>query len=833
MPLGLTRLLLVAARRPWLRRRLVAALAADLPLFANLLGLLGARRPLREILMGRALRLCGRLAWPLESAFPGNPDDPDLIAFIAGVLARRRAVQGLFALLVVAMLPGLARLETDNSAEVFFLAGSSDLARYRAFVERFGPDSGLRVVLSGERLFSAEGLAFVARLEAESARIEGVRNVSGPVGHHRARLPQFPPAEPGEFRVLLLGNALDRAAGFVTASGNEVSILLELEPSSGERKERVLADLERRHRGVAARRRGDDGRRGDVPARLERVGTRGRAGLFPVAAGARGAPPAATFREAGAVALPLAFVATVEIVVLGAMGYAGVKVNLVVAILPPILFVIALASAVHLMLRCRDIEADPESGGAEAAHALASAPPEGDASAAIAAMIATLATYRDKGRALFWTTVSTLAGFASLTATPVAPIRTLGLWAGIGLAFSGLAAFTLLPCLLARTMGRRSSLPERAFELRVQHLGRRVTEFAADRRAWVLAIYAGLALVAAAGLPRLQVASNALHYLAPEHPVRVGIENVERLGIGLSALEVVATGDEAEFLAARRLDQLAGLAEALRRLPGILSVVGATDLLDDVARASPLAGAFTPAELRERLLPLLRADAAGNRALGRFLAADGSATRLTLFVPTEGFARVDPLAAAALAVARQALPGATVELTGQYPLLLAMQRYLLSTLALSLLLTLPVLAITFYILLRDVKGTLYALVPNLWPVLVILGGMGWFGIPLDIATVMVASITLGLVVDDTIHTLAHYRELRGELGPRGAVADRMEKTAPAYLLTGVILACGFGVCALSAFAPTARFGLLSAVAIVIAVVADFTLVPALFGRNGK
>ena len=59
----------------------------------------------------------------------------------------------------------------------------------------------------------------------------------------------------------------------------------------------------------------------------------------------------------------------------------------------------------------------------------------------------------------------------------------------------------------------------------------------------------------------------------------------------------------------------------------------------------------------------------------------------------------------------------------------------------------------------------------------------------------------------------------------------MEKTAPAYLLTGVILASGFGVCALSGFAPTARFGLLSAIAIMIAVLADFTLVPALFGRS--
>ncbi len=70
VPLGLTRLLLAAARRPWLRRRLVAALAADPLLFANCLGLLGARRPLAELLLARALRLCGRLLWPLAPATP-------------------------------------------------------------------------------------------------------------------------------------------------------------------------------------------------------------------------------------------------------------------------------------------------------------------------------------------------------------------------------------------------------------------------------------------------------------------------------------------------------------------------------------------------------------------------------------------------------------------------------------------------------------------------------------------------------------------------------------------------------------------------------------------
>lgn len=68
LPNGLTRLLLVAARRPWLRRRLVAALAADPALFGNFLGLLGDRRPLADLRLGRALRLCGRLAWPATVA---------------------------------------------------------------------------------------------------------------------------------------------------------------------------------------------------------------------------------------------------------------------------------------------------------------------------------------------------------------------------------------------------------------------------------------------------------------------------------------------------------------------------------------------------------------------------------------------------------------------------------------------------------------------------------------------------------------------------------------------------------------------------------------------
>jgi predicted RND superfamily exporter protein len=141
--------------------------------------------------------------------------------------------------------------------------------------------------------------------------------------------------------------------------------------------------------------------------------------------------------------------------------------------------------------------------------------------------------------------------------------------------------------------------------------------------------------------------------------------------------------------------------------------------------------------------------------------------------------------------------------------------------------TLLAVTLILRLLLPGTRLTILSLLPNLWPVAGMLGVMGWLGVPLDIATVMVASVALGLAVDDTLHTLGHFRQLAPRQGAREAVAHTLEITAPAYLLTGVILAAGFGVCTLSDFAPVARFGALSATAIVLAVLGDLFLLPAL------
>lgn len=732
-----------------------------------------------------------------------------LAALLPLLLARRRAVFALAALFGLAMLPGVARLASDNSPEVFFLEGTPDLARYREFVKSFGSDEGVRLVVEGPALWSEEGLEWLGRLEEEAARLPGVAAVSGLAT--RERRFGWPPLEPEAFRASLREDALARALGWVDREARLATVLVVAEPGGAETQhplyqalDRLLADPPS---GLSAWKLGSR----SLDAALDASSREIQRVYFPLLVLFAALLLYATFRELQGVAVPIAFVAVGELALLGSMGYAGVRLNLILAILPPLLFTIALATAVHLQVRCRDFEA-----------------------AGLDAVAATVATYADKGRAVLWTGLSTATGFASLAASPVAPIRDLGLWAGFGLGGLVIAAFTLYPCLLAVTTGNRRELPERRFELALQARGRRWASAAARHRRAVLLFYGVTALAAAAGLPRLALESNALHYLASDHPVRAGSERLKASGIGLSTVELLLelpSERAGELRSVEGLARLSRLAGELSALPHVLGVLSAGDLVDDAVRRSPLARLGGEAAARAPTYEALLADPQGRLALARLLSEDGRRARLTIFCETLGVAAISPLRERALARAREAFPAAQVSPTGQFLLLLDMQRYLLGTLGRSLGLTLPVLTLTFWLLLRRAGLVVKALVPNLWPVLAIFGAMGWLGVPLDIATVMVASISLGLAVDDTIHTLSHYREDQPRLGGGEAVVSRVEKTAPAYLLTGLILIAGFGVCALSDFEPTARFGLLSASAIAIALFADLLLVPALFGDS--
>ncbi len=751
--------------------------------------------------------------------------------------------------MTLALLPGLWQLENDNSPSVFFVLGSPAVERYATFQQLFGSDDVVRLSARGDGLWSPESLRWLSRLETLAAQGPGVEEVVGPLTRPRGTGQAIfvVPEDASDVEVLdvevldvgvsdgtasdgkvsdrdgvdleslpqrLLQSPLDRHLGLISSAGDGLTILVRLtsavEGDEGEAQQRrALAHLSSLLRnppngletslvGLPVLNRALD----DSAQEIERI-------YFPALIIFAVFLLWLIFRDWRGIVLPLAFVGISLLLALGTMGYAGIRLNLILAILPPLLFVIALAHSLHLLLRFRQLRAT--SGHRKG-------------------FAAVLRTFADKGWAVWWAGVTTFLGFASFAFSPVAPVRSLGRWAAFGIVAITVVSFTFYPLLLASGNGKPT--PPRELEVWSRRWGRRWGKAAYSGRRWILIVATVLVLIAGWGLTRIEVESNALRYLPAQDPVRKEIEALDRLAIGSATVEVLlrGTGSPA-FDEPAQLLKMAELGDEMIQQPLVFGAVSAGTLYADTLQSVPRPPGVAESIRQQWVLQGLLAQPAGRRVFERLLHGETNTARLTLFVATEGHRPLAPALENVRQTLESALPGVDVAFTGQYLLLLEMQNHLLSILAISLCFTLLAVAIIFFWLLPGYRLPFLALLPNIWPVLGILGFMGWAGVPLDISTVMVASVVLGLAVDDTLHTLGHFRHLAPRLGVRQAVIETMQVTTSAYLMTGLILMAGFGVCSLSRFAPTARFGGLSALAIGLAVLGDLFLLPALLSAS--
>ena len=139
-----------------------------------------------------------------------------------------------------------------------------------------------------------------------------------------------------------------------------------------------------------------------------------------------------------------------------------------------------------------------------------------------------------------------------------------------------------------------------------------------------------------------------------------------------------------------------------------------------------------------------------------------------------------------------------------------------------------VITLMMIVLIGKLKLGLASMLPNLTPIIVTIGLMWWIGIPLNMFTMLVGSIAIGIAVDDTIHFMHNFRRYFAETGDvRVAVNRTLHTTGRAMLVTSVVLAIGFYIFLFASLNNVIQFGLLTGTAIVLALLADFLLAPAL------
>lgn len=231
------------------------------------------------------------------------------------------------------------------------------------------------------------------------------------------------------------------------------------------------------------------------------------------------------------------------------------------------------------------------------------------------------------------------------------------------------------------------------------------------------------------------------------------------------------------------------------------------------------------------ILPYINNVSANGDLLANYVDSTGQYARLTTFmqdVPTD---RMEQIEADLIKAIQKIFPEKryTVELTGKSLLFLKGTHYLIKNLFLSLLLAIILIALFMAYMFRSLKMIVVSLIPNLLPLIITAGVMGFTGIPLKPSTILVFSIAFGISVDDTIHFLAKYRQelIESNWKIKRSVYAALKETGISMFYTSVVLFFGFIVFMSSNFGGTRALGGLVAVTLLFAMLANLILLPSL------
>jgi predicted RND superfamily exporter protein len=224
----------------------------------------------------------------------------------------------------------------------------------------------------------------------------------------------------------------------------------------------------------------------------------------------------------------------------------------------------------------------------------------------------------------------------------------------------------------------------------------------------------------------------------------------------------------------------------------------------------------------------------GSDDLEDFVDSQFSKARLTVKVPFIDAVKAGILLKTITAYLKQKFPDARITLTGMMALLARTIYNAIKSMAKSYAIALVVITVLMVILIGRIRIGLLSMVPNLAPILLMLGVIGGFSIPMDLFTMMVASIAIGLAVDDTIHFMHNFRRYYDRSGdPKEAVYETLHTAGRAMLVTTIVLSIGFFIFAFATMHNVINFGLLTGFTIIMALVADYLIAPALMVTVNK
>ena len=448
---------------------------------------------------------------------------------------------------------------------------------------------------------------------------------------------------------------------------------------------------------------------------------------------------------------------------------------------------------------------------------------------------ALLSALAHSGYPILLTGLTTAAGMLSFLAATVAPLNDFGVIASLGVAMTLLYTLALLPALLAVAPLRPR--PERAGAGAQNRLLAACGVMAARHAKPVAVVTLVLAVVSIAVATQVRFSSDPMSYLPIDHVYRQAMDYIDERDGGTFTLDVVVdTGREnglhdPEVL--NRLEEMRGLVGkyreeglVVRRTTSVLDVAKETHQALNENRPEFYA---VPQDRRLLAQELLLFENSGSDDLEKLVDPQFQKARFTIrTLWTDGYETIALVDRSTREFREIFGDTADLTVTGMSAVVTRSVRAVVESMArsygLALLLITPLMAL----LIGSLRSGLVSMVPNLLPIAMTLALMTITGITLDMFTLMVGCVAIGLAVDDTIHLIAGFRRYMDQTGdPVRAVELTLQTTGRALLFTSVVLTSGFLVFLLSSMGNLQDFGFLTAFAIGMAFLLDVTATPAL------
>ena len=420
-------------------------------------------------------------------------------------------------------------------------------------------------------------------------------------------------------------------------------------------------------------------------------------------------------------------------------------------------------------------------------------------------------------------------------------VSDLGIVAAIGVVISLIYTLVLLPALLSVIpLNPQYGESARKRHQRFDRLMLYIADISTGRPKSVLAVSALVLAVGVSGALQVKFSHKPFEWLPLSDPTRIATDFVNANMRGASTVEVVVDSGRENGL--YRPAVMQGLEQLSREIAGIDQgelYVGKTlslaDILKEINQAlnENRSGHYRIPNNRELIAQeFLLIENSGSDDLEDFVDSQFRQTRFTIKMPW-----VDSMLYRAFMedigqrFGQVFGAGAAVSVTGMVALLARTMSATIESMKQSYLIALAVITLMMVLLIGNLRIGLISMLPNLTPIMLTLGLMGWFGIPVDLFTMLIGSIAIGLAVDDTIHFMHNYRRYHHESGDvREAVRATLLTTGRAMLVTTVVLSIGFFLYMFATLSNLSNFGLLTGFTIIMALLADFFLAPALMAQ---